>query len=78
MTIVQLFKQNLCVECGAIATRKLELINFDEGTAEEPIWYCGEHIPEPLREDDLRQLLDRRDEEIAFLKEKLTAAGIHF
>lgn len=32
-----------CCECGAMATRKIELIDGDTGQSVEPKWLCAEH-----------------------------------
>lgn len=71
MTNVTEFPTQKCCECGARATLMLELENFDTG---QPVTkgYCETHFPRPLTEDDLRLLVDARDQEIAILKQRLS------
>jgi hypothetical protein len=76
MNVVTLeFKK--CCQCGNRATKKLELLEFDErgvvGPA-EPKHYCDQHFPSAMDEVQLRLLLDVRDAEIEQLRSLLRKA----
>ena len=60
-----------CIECGARATRSLELFDVDSGVPAVPKLYCDAHFPVPLNEDGLRLLVDKRDAEIGRLRDVL-------
>lgn len=70
MNVISLeFKK--CCQCGARATRKIELVEVDEqGVTGATLvkHFCGDH-GEPLDRDQLALLVDARDTEI----ERLTA-----
>ncbi len=79
MNIVTL-KFDKCCECGARATKKLELLEVDERGAVgsvPPKHYCDAHFPEPLDDTQLRLLLDVRDSEIGHLKAVIGDLVLH-
>lgn len=73
MNIVMLeFKK--CCECEARATKKLELLECDERGVvgpSDPKHYCDTHFPKVMDEDQLRLLLDVRNDEIERLLKNL-------
>jgi hypothetical protein len=76
MNVVTLeFKK--CCECGQRATKKLELLEWDErgvvGPA-EPKHYCDAHFPKTLDDGQLRALVDQRDDEIVSFAQALKDA----
>lgn len=71
MNNITSFPTKICCECGARATKTLELCDMDTGAKVKPKLYCDAHFPTPLDEDGLRLLLDARDREIAQLKAEL-------
>lgn len=66
-----------CCECGVRATKKLELVEFDErgvvGPA-DPKHYCDAHFPQPLDDIQLRLLVDRRDATISDIAQTMADA----
>lgn len=71
MSNVSQFPTKKCCECGARATKTLELCDLDTGAKVDPKLYCDAHFPTPLDEDGLRLLLDARDAEIGKLRTAL-------
>jgi|ERR1700692_1557731 len=63
-----------CCECGARATRKLELVDADNAGPVIFKHFCNVHFPEPMTDDELRLLVDRRDATIADLAQTMTDA----